>query len=101
MVAINKGRQRNRVSYDILNNLSSVDLFYHKKMFLKIFKKLKGACSFMYEQNDTNGSFFASYKTFTSPDAGRVQPRNIPFFTMLGGLLFYHRKFIFMDLDRW
>jgi hypothetical protein len=57
MAATNKGHQRNRVSYDILNNLSSVDQFYEKK----IFKKIKGTCSFMYEQNDTNGSFFVSY----------------------------------------
>jgi hypothetical protein len=30
MAAINKRHERNRVSYDILNNLSSVDLFYEK-----------------------------------------------------------------------
>jgi hypothetical protein len=30
-----------------------------------------------------------------------VRPRNNSFFTMFGGLLFYHRRFIFMDLDRW
>jgi hypothetical protein len=31
MAAINKRRERNCISYDILNNLSSVDLFYDKK----------------------------------------------------------------------
>jgi hypothetical protein len=30
-VAINKRRERNHVSYDNLNNLSYVDLFYDKK----------------------------------------------------------------------
>jgi hypothetical protein len=31
MAAINKRRERNRVNYDILNNLSSVDLVYDKQ----------------------------------------------------------------------
>jgi hypothetical protein len=93
MAAINKRRQRNRVSYDILNNLSSVDLFYDKN------SKIKGTCNFMYEQNDTNGSFFASYKTFTSPDADSVRPRNNPFSRCLAAFCFITKGLFLMDLD--
>jgi hypothetical protein len=39
MAPINKRRERNRVSYDILNNLSSLDLFYNKNSKKKIVKE--------------------------------------------------------------
>jgi hypothetical protein len=41
MAAIYKRRERNRVSYDILNNLSSVDLFYDKKARKNLQRKFK------------------------------------------------------------
>jgi hypothetical protein len=41
MAAINKCGERNRVSYDILNNLISVDLFYDKKARKNIQRKFK------------------------------------------------------------
>jgi hypothetical protein len=40
-VAINKHRERNRVSYDVLNILSYVDLFYDKKARKNIQRKFK------------------------------------------------------------
>jgi hypothetical protein len=43
MTAINKRRERNRVPYDILNNLSSVDLFYDEKDKKNIFKENVGS----------------------------------------------------------
>jgi hypothetical protein len=42
MAAINKRRERNRVSYDILNILRSVDLFYDEKSKKKYSKKILG-----------------------------------------------------------
>jgi hypothetical protein len=45
MAAINKRRERNRVSYDILNNMSSLNLFYDKKARKKLKRRNLGRLS--------------------------------------------------------
>jgi hypothetical protein len=87
MAAINKGRQRNRVFYDILNNLSSVDLFYDKKQ--QKLKEPAASCTNKTTQMDLSLRLLV----FSSPYAGTAKM----FFSRCWvAFYFYHRRFIWI-----